>query len=104
MPTVQLAALCCWYFTVLVPIVLVMMQTGPPTSRHIIPCWYAMHVTEAVKPLVHQMWQLCQIFARWRLHTGIQTKPSGVTLIGNSADLDLIHSKITLFVYRVETS
>lgn len=46
---------------VLVPIVLVMVQTGPPTSRHIIPCWYAMHVTKAVKQLAHQM---CQIYAQ----------------------------------------
>lgn len=29
-----LAALCCWYRSVLAPIVLVMMQTGPPTSAH----------------------------------------------------------------------
>lgn len=31
-PTVQLAAPCHWYRSVLAPIVLVMMQTGPPTA------------------------------------------------------------------------
>lgn len=51
-PTMYLAALYYWYWSVPVPIVLVMMQTGPPTSRHIIPCWYAMHVTTASASLV----------------------------------------------------
>lgn len=41
----------CRYRSVPVPFVLVMMQTGPPTSRRLIPCWYATHVTEAAPRL-----------------------------------------------------
>lgn len=52
---------CFFKLSVLVPIVLIMAQTGPPTTGLIIPSWYAMHVTIAVKQLACQM---CQKYHR----------------------------------------
>lgn len=42
------------YQHVLALIDVVLMQTGPPTSRHIIPCWYARHVAKSVEQLACQ--------------------------------------------------